>query len=825
MDHLPWYAPCGVSPVRVPFICGGEALCGGDDFLEFPEKQEWQWKHPESLLQLARMGQAWLFFGLLGIVGISPEACISAVDDATSTIAEERWIDTSHLPDLLQGLKNPEESAVQEVRRSRLADAIVRAKHVMSHIWIPYIWEFDAQDMPTLWNSPSYAIIFSIEVLLDALEAILSFENDDLEKLGSKSLLAKFTPGIARSLLQVGKCGSLAYRLPFTASKLYHLMSLPDGSDLHRHNHSLCKETSCSLMNVDSLTYRTQHTQRCVACENLEIMEAELVRLIQRDEVPVIRSTMDSSSNLRVSIVKMDPTVDYVAISHVWAGGLGNFQANSLPHCQLQALHRDVLDVMICAYDDDCVSYNDASVDIPRGMIRKLVPRPQNPDGRAWFGSQRTQTTCYYWIDTLCIPVHQRDEKIRAINSMGRIYAGAANIVVLDPTLSRTNFSTLHRTPGEMTDAIYSEEVDRDGEDLRHFRANMLVDASPWMARSWPLQEAALASTIYVKFADRKFLYESSRLGISSTLQTLPNQESRRLMWGGDSLWSLYSDVLGTGEPLPHTPNTEFISVWNQLTRRTTSYPEDVPAIFAALLYRSAGELLSIAPQLRSRAILRCVESLPLDILTVDRDRAVDTKAGWVPRFPGSRERVPEIDLTHGVLERTANGFLVRPALNPSGPTRILICPSGVGVSDYILLRDALSGEAITLRAESPAAAFRGKLPAASSGPQLLLLLSKPCLQTPSWNFGILCDIHEHTKDMVKTRLVDTTITWKAERDPHGKLQHTSSDCRVLEDSCSIYIEMGMLISIPNLPPPFHTAMALSRRIYRFSFRWFSRLT
>lgn len=37
-------------------------------------------------------------------------------------------------------------------------------------------------------------------------------------------------------------------------------------------------------------------------------------------------------------------------------------------------------------------------------------------------------------------------------------------------------------------------EVDR--KELGVTGANMLIEASPWMARSWPLQEAALAPRI-----------------------------------------------------------------------------------------------------------------------------------------------------------------------------------------------------------------------------------------------------------------------------------------------------------------------------------------
>jgi hypothetical protein len=138
---------------------------------------------------------------------------------------------------------------------------------------------------------------------------------------------------------------------------------------------------------------------------------------------------------------------------------------------------------------------------------------------------------------------------------MGRIYVGAANVLVLDAALAKINYDDL-------------------GDEIEHNNsANILVAASPWMARSWPLKEnvhfgicfcdlsesrafkvfravgsltlarlcssqkhpskllanitdrAALASAIYVKFADCKMLYKHSHLGTAANLASMPNQK------------------------------------------------------------------------------------------------------------------------------------------------------------------------------------------------------------------------------------------------------------------------------------------------------------
>jgi hypothetical protein len=235
---------------------------------------------------------------------------------------------------------------------------MARADHITRYELIPHIREYEEEEALTLWNSKHYATLFSIEVLMDTL--IDTFENLALKgfhgwgkNLRSKSLFPKSTAGITRSLFHVGKCGSLAHRLDLTSTLFYLLMSLPNGAGSAKEDHSNCSQTSCTCFdNMDQLSYRTRHTEDCVMCEGPKIIEAELVHFIRRDEVPLIRSAMDSKGDVTIAVTKMGMNVHYTAISHVWAGGLGNFKTNWLPYCQLQAIHQDVCHVMACNYDD-----------------------------------------------------------------------------------------------------------------------------------------------------------------------------------------------------------------------------------------------------------------------------------------------------------------------------------------------------------------------------------------------------------------------------------------------------------------------------------------
>lgn len=313
-------------------------------------------------------------------------------------------------------------------------------------------------------------------------------------------------------------------------------MSLPGGSA--NEDHSDCSETSCNCFNVNQTIYRTRHTENCILCKDIIVPEEQLVHLIAKSEIPLVRSTIDSDGNTDIAITKMSMHADYTAISHVWVGGLGNFKHNWLPHCQLRAIHQDVCDTIAHPYDDSIANLDDDF--FPEKQITLLLKsrRPRSP---RWWSCRNMRNTCYYWMNALCIPVNHSHERKLAINSIGRFYAGAAKGLVLGPIWSRVNYNDLQN------------------ELHRNERANMLIAASPWMARSWTLQEyvhfamssrqllvslyvahlsrhlfkihtnitnrAALAPAIYVKFADCKMPYNHSHLGAAATLTSIPNQK------------------------------------------------------------------------------------------------------------------------------------------------------------------------------------------------------------------------------------------------------------------------------------------------------------
>lgn len=305
------------------------------------------------------------------------------------------------------------------------------------------------------------------------------------------------------------------------------------------------------------------------------------------------------------------------------------------------------------------------------------------------------------------------------------------------------------------------------------------------------MDRAALAHAIYVKFADYKMLYKHSRLGAAATLTSIPNQGENEeyLSW----LNNLMPDVLWKPRVLrPYEAESDFIQIWNLLSKRTTSHSDDVLAIFAALLHRSAGAILSIESHLRTWAIRRTVECLPLDILLVkqrsQQDQSMTQTPRWMPEFPGSEVPVPLLNSRWGTLKRVANGFIVDLSNIDPTTTRAVVCPTGPVRSSQSLLRDVHSKKSFSIRVDRPQLESKGKANDTGEESRLLLLLSKEHPEIPFTNHGVLCTIRADDGNTLRVR-IDSTIGWSS--NTCHLPEDSVIDCFAADGSCSILIEMG----------------------------------
>jgi len=151
-------------------------------------------------------------------------------------------------------------------------------------------------------------------------------------------------------------------------------------------------------------------------------------------------SEHEDIGTLNVNVVSVKDHVAYIALSHVWADGLGNPVANALPRCQLAHVATVAKELAQAA------GYRNLPV----------------------------------WLDTLCCPVSSPAHRNQCLRLMRNIYRNAALVLVLDAQLAHF-------------DSRYFGSVE--------ICARLMF--SGWSGRLWTLQEGALAQKLWVQLKDR----------------------------------------------------------------------------------------------------------------------------------------------------------------------------------------------------------------------------------------------------------------------------------------------------------------------------------
>ena len=231
-----------------------------------------------------------------------------------------------------------------------------------------------------------------------------------------------------------------------------HFLACIDKRDAGQ-NHQICDTQQCMVYHNALGAYQTKHVSKDCDCQELSVDPDDLYTILRTKALPLLRVRRGQTlGEVSVDIVASRPTSRYVALSHVWADGLGNPYANALPRCQLSYIGRIIRDLDIAA--------------CPRG-IRDLSVKGSEVEVKREGGDEEEELLL--WCDTLCCPVQPEEGKHLALEYMYQTYWGATLVLVLDASLRRYNVETF--------------DIDE---------VSMTISTSPWMRRLWTLQEGAL---------------------------------------------------------------------------------------------------------------------------------------------------------------------------------------------------------------------------------------------------------------------------------------------------------------------------------------------
>ncbi|KAL8672640.1 MAG: hypothetical protein Q9168_002916 [Polycauliona sp. 1 TL-2023] len=606
MDHLPYPENAMYPPIRIPYLAPrAPEVYHGVNFDAFPVEAGWtegksDWFQCEATIAAAR-AQSWLFFGLLKEV-IGPE--FSEYSFIASNNEHGQFVSTKIVLPILLGNQFCSHEPLKFALRYRVFHAAKKQLYKYRNAMIKVEEEIRSIEYAFPDCNDIDLVCLSIRALLWSLRNAIV--NQDCT-ISTRTVLELSSSRYLRTLLtQRGMCPHYLATIEERCSVvLLHYLA-----GLHRPigQHSHCTRQLCCANIMDPLNYKTKHIDDECECDHIGPDIDQVSRAIDDGQIPVIRVSLRGAS-VRIDTQRASFDDPYTAISHVWSGGLGNQRASSLPACQLRRIHGLVRPLT--------ASQTSVRAKMWRQLI-KLSPS-KHEDTELHAGLPAVTESCLIWMDTLCIP-KQQPQRNTAINQMTRIYAGAQQVVVLDSGMRKVG-------------------IDTHGEEVL---ANLM--SSAWMSRCWTFQEGRLAQQLLINIGPslrHPFLIYDEVARTANLLEPGMGVWNDTVQLRRELASGLYTMRPMKDERIRSTDFENFADIWNELVKRTTSWPEDEIKILTLMLDLSVEEVESISgDDLRLKAVFKSQGDLPIAFLYAETSSSTDSiDAGFLERKRGIFQR------------------------------------------------------------------------------------------------------------------------------------------------------------------------------------------
>lgn len=282
-------------------------------------------------------------------------------------------------------------------RLKHVVDTIGQVRMLASHIGL---WRPDVLAEQTLLALAILAetlgqVVRDVETI-DAVAALMRDTQDYLGPWRLTSNSGRFDP--ARPVLghmeRSGWCPSDIARIKATVryvDVVLYLAYLPPPRPYA--SHQRCTTEMCVAVKIDPTSYQLAHAVADCTCELVGVDSESISKVLRSGQLPLLETSRNPDEGPLFSVKSYISGEDFVALSHVWAAGLGNPYNNALHVCEMKRLFRLA----------SSISTDNLEVPI--------------------------------WIDTLCVPIEPRDLHQLAMTKMRDPYRFASRVLVLDAYL------------------------------------------------------------------------------------------------------------------------------------------------------------------------------------------------------------------------------------------------------------------------------------------------------------------------------------------------------------------------------------------------------
>ena len=588
MDHLP-LPKSAPGHLRVPYI--STILYDNGFFSSFPDRHGWQFTFFQPTLEetVSHNGetpliedfhiflQTWLYFGTLHEVF---RETVKLEDFIFTDENGNRFLYTGNLRQTMTGWLD-QTVGVLESQNAQHEKMVSLCNHIRSHLDLLY---YLLSGLRALADPGGVA---ATALLGESLENFYRTTYREVLKLETPPNILwgmAFSKWLTEKMKVSGWCPSTITRLAEDSpriSLLYYYSLLP-APQLGR-DHSLCTSDSCLALKIDPSNYHTAHTRPGCGCPDLS-MDVEIIGdCLRKGRLPLVEVPHDEDP-MRINITCREDGGDtgFVAISHVWADGLGNINDNSLPACSLQEISR---------------------------LVSKLprIPRTSSPENGL----------TALWIDTVCVPVLPAALKQLALNYLRHPYMHAEHVLILDN---------------------YLRNVDAEDCDILEIFAR--VSCGNWVGRLWTLQEGRLAKRTWFQFRDKaielKALWEATERPRSRGPDYWDMLVEAVVKWDATDLWGTRRAALGLDL---HSAK----SLRRALCFRSVSVPSDEALCLFCLAGLNMEQITSVPPaaHLRMKVFWSSMHRVPSGLIYSKSPQKLEAPGlRWAPlSFMGSLPR------------------------------------------------------------------------------------------------------------------------------------------------------------------------------------------
>jgi hypothetical protein len=539
MDILPLPHNPTSAIAKVPYVCSEKY--DGLAFLTFPARKGrpemvsptfppgaefgmHEKAHPTPVKELESLYQTWLYFGLLceflnineDSPGVPPRVDVNKVEEldavyqffiASSKDGEKTL---TSLPILIPDLELWKWEGDEETRKVRCRHLFecLRITHWMLQ-WLPS--EFD----PRIRHSiAALAEFFNFNLGI----IVITSGWKDVQTFFGPWAVGILTKGVQNQMRDAGWCPSAIKEAEarYNGLQTFNIICKMEKPKPVR-DHSRCTTQLCVNYQIDASNYTLSHAEEGCSCSTLEVDINAITEILMMGEssLPLLEIVpADDLEDLRIDLVPSSLDIPYVALSHVWADGLGNPFSNSLHRCQLARL---------------------------KGLIERLDTSTTSADS----GSKPPSLL---WLDTLCCPAIDGPGKQKSIQKLRQVYQEADKVLVLDASLFSVTCEPLHTS--EIAIRAYT---------------------SPWMRRLWTLQGQRAPSTFsqpVVTNLYRGSAQQKSLLPIRRPPGLRPRHDRRSQRYSVEPRCTVHAPLHGYGTRTPLHPL--FLPLFTHRTPITT---------------------------------------------------------------------------------------------------------------------------------------------------------------------------------------------------------------------------------------------------------------